>query len=128
MLFSGKLQSMSTLQAEASKPLKKMQECNKCRNAGFPNQMISFEKTGEDAYNGKVMWRLLDENGQTHNHKIRPITESSNSFPKRKKIVDISTVTDIEEAKKLIRSGWEYKTVFPATLENTPHYVLVKRE
>ena len=90
--------------------------------------MISFEKTGEDAYNGKVMWRLLDETGQTHNHKIRPITESSNSFPKRKKIVDISTVTDIEEAKKLIRSGWEYKTVFPATLENTPHYVLVKRE
>ena len=53
---------------------------------------------------------------------------SSNSFPKRKKIVDISTVTEIEEAKKLIRSGWEYKTVFPATLQNIPHYVLVKRE
>ena len=47
---------------------------------------------------------------------------------KRKRIADISTVTDIEEAKKLIRSGWEYKTVFPATLENIPHYVLVKRE
>jgi hypothetical protein len=119
---------MSTLQAEASKPLQKMQECNKCRNAGFPNQMISFEKTGEDSYSGKVMWRLLDETGQTHDHKIRPITENGNSFLRRKKIVDISTVTDIEEARKLIRSGWEYKTVFPATLENTPHYVLVKRE
>jgi predicted nucleic-acid-binding Zn-ribbon protein len=119
---------MSTLQAEASKPLKKMQECNKCRNAGFPEQMISFEKTGEDAYSGKVMWRLLDEDGQTHIHKIRPNAENSNSFPKRKRIADISTVTDIEEAKKLIRSGWEYKTVFPATLANIPHYVLVKRE
>ena len=74
------------------------------------------------------MWRLLDENGQTHNHKISQLQKTDNSFPKRKKIVDISTVTDIEEAKKLIRSGWEYKTVFPATLENTPHYVLVKRE
>ena len=119
---------MSTLQAEASKPLKKMQECNKCRNAGFPEQMISFEKTGEDAYSGKVIWSLLDEDGQTHIHKVRLITENSNSFPKRKRIADISTVTDIEEAKKLIRSGWEYKTVFPATLANIPHYVLVKRE
>ena len=90
--------------------------------------MIAFEKTGEDAYSGKVMWRLLDEDGQILNHKIRPITENSNSFPRRKRISDISTVTDIEEAKKLIRSGWEYKTVFPATLENIPHYVLVKRE
>ena len=119
---------MSTLQAEASKPLKKMQECNKCRNAGFPEQMISFEKIGEDAYSGKVMWRLLDEDGQTHIHKIKPNAENSNSFPKRKRIADISTVTDIDEAKKLIRSGWEYKTVFPATLANIPHYVLVKRE
>jgi len=98
-----------------------MQECNKCRNAGFPEQMISFEETGQDAYSGKVMWRLLDEDGQIHIHRIRPIIENRNSFPKRKKIVDISTVTDIEEARKLIRSGWEYKTVFPATLENTPH-------
>jgi hypothetical protein len=42
--------------------------------------------------------------------------------------VDISTVTKIEETKELMKLGWEYKTVFPATLENTPHYVLVKRE
>lgn len=118
----------ASLQAEASKPLKKMQECNKCKNAGFPNQIISFEKAGEDMYSGKAMWKLLDENGQTHSHKIRPTTENGNFFLKRRKIVDISTVTDIEEARKLIHAGWEYKTVFPATLENIPHYVLVKRE
>lgn len=46
----------------------------------------------------------------------------------RKKVVYISTVTDIEEAKKLIQSGWEYMTAFAATLENTPHYVLVRKE
>jgi hypothetical protein len=55
-------------------------------------------------------------------------TLNSNILHKRRKVVDISTVTDLEEARQLIKLGWEYKTVFPATLENTPHYVLVKRE
>jgi hypothetical protein len=43
--------TMSTIsQAEASKPLqqKKMQECNRCKAGGFPNQLIGFEKIGED--------------------------------------------------------------------------------
>jgi GTP:adenosylcobinamide-phosphate guanylyltransferase len=128
----------TTLEAEASKPLKKMQECNKCKSAGFPNQMISFEKAGEDSYSGKVIWRLLDGNGHVHVHKsVGPIGSGlgngnnnslSPSLFKRRKLVDINTVTDLEEARKLIKSGWEYKTVFPATLENIPHYVLVKRE
>ena len=134
----------TTLEAEASKPLKKMQECNKCKSAGFPNHMISFEKAGEDSYSGKVIWRLLDGNGQVHVHKsVGPIGSGTNSgygldngnsnstspsLFKRRKLVDINTVTDLEEARKLIKSGWEYKTVFPATLENIPHYVLVKRE
>jgi GTP:adenosylcobinamide-phosphate guanylyltransferase len=128
----------TTLEAEASKPLKKMQECNKCKSAGFPNQMISFEKAGEDSYSGKVIWRLLDGNGQLHVHKSvghigSGLGNGNNNSPypslfKRRKLVDINTVTDLEEARKLIKSGWEYKTVFPATLENIPHYVLVKRE
>jgi len=124
----------TTLEAEASKPLKKMQECNKCRSAGFPNQMISFEKAGEDSYSGKVIWRLLDAGRQVHFHKnVGPIGSGSengngNSLYKRRKLVDINTVTDLKEARMLIKSGWEYKTVFPATLENIPHYVLVKRE
>jgi hypothetical protein len=121
--------SATTIQAEASKPLKKMQECNKCKNAGFPNQMITFEKASEVSLSGKTIWRLLDDNGQTHIHKNA--VQSSvigNSAYKRRKVVDISTVTDLEEARQLIKLGWEYKTVFPATLENTPHYVLVKRE
>jgi hypothetical protein len=43
--------STTISQAEASKPLqreqKKMQECFKCKAAGFPNQLIGFEKIGE---------------------------------------------------------------------------------
>jgi hypothetical protein len=45
--------TLSTInQAEASKPVqqKKMQECNRCKTAGYPNQMIGFEKTGQDAW------------------------------------------------------------------------------
>jgi hypothetical protein len=119
----------STIQAEASKPLIKMQECNKCKNAGFPNQLITFERSAELGPSGKTFWRLLDENGQAHIHKIatQPST-SGNSLYKRRKIVDLSTVTVLEEARQLIKLGWELKSVFPATLENTPHYVLVKRE
>jgi hypothetical protein len=106
-----------------------MQECNKCKNAGFPNQMITFEKVGEDGVNGKTLWRLLDESGQTHIHKyVGQSLGNSNSLYKRRRVVDISTVTDLEDARKLIKSGWEFKTVFPATLENLPHYVLLKRE
>jgi hypothetical protein len=37
-------------------------------------------------------------------------------------------VTDVEEAKKLLALGWEYKTSYPATIANIPHYILVKRE
>jgi hypothetical protein len=33
----------------------------------------------------------------------------------------------MEEAKQFMKLGWEYKTVFPATLENIPHYVPVKK-
>jgi hypothetical protein len=42
--------------------------------------------------------------------------------------VDIAAVADLGEARKLLASGWEYKTSYPATISNIPHYVLVKRQ
>ena len=111
----------TTIQAEASKPQKKMQECNRCKAAGYPNQPIAFEKIGEDPATGKIKWKLVDENGNEHVHKGTP--ES-----RRKRVVDIATVADVGEAKKLLALGWEYKTSYPATIANVPHYVLVKRE
>ena len=57
-------------QAEASKPqTNKMQECRRCKAAGFPNQLIGFEKVGEDHATGKISWKLVDENNQEHKHK-----------------------------------------------------------
>jgi hypothetical protein len=122
----------TTYQAEASKPLqqKKMQECNRCKTAGYPNQMIGFEKTGQDPVTGKTIWRLIDENGAEHRHKFfqDSIQENNNNNIRRRRIVDIAAVEDIEEARKLLALGWEYKTSYPATISNVPHYVLVKRQ
>jgi hypothetical protein len=113
----------TTVQAEASKPQKKMQECNRCKAAGFPNQPIAFEKIGEDPSTGKIRWKLVDENGNEHVHR-----RASASAPRRKRVLDIATVSDVSEARKLLALGWEYKTSYPATIANVPHYVLVKRD
>ena len=115
----------TTVQAEASKPQRKMQECNRCKAAGFPNQPIAFEKVGEDPATGRVKWKLVDEYGNEHVHK-----GGTQQLPavRRKRIADIATVADVSEARKLLALGWEYKTSYPATLANVPHYVLVKRE
>ncbi len=115
----------TTVQAEASKPQRKMQECNRCKAAGFPHQLIAFEKVGEDPATGKVKWKLVDEYGNEHVHKGG--TQLHTAL-RRKRIVDIATVADVSEARKLLALGWEYKTSYPATLANIPHYVLVKRE
>jgi hypothetical protein len=109
-----------------------MQECKRCKATGLPNQMIGFEKVGEDPNTGKIIWKLIDENGGEHTHKHiqdLPIDRPpSATLFKRRRVVDIVAITDVTEAKKLLASGWEYKTSYPATIANIPHYVLVKRE
>ena len=124
--------STTTIQAEASKPqINKMQECRRCKDAGFPNQLIGFEKIGEDPITGKVKWKLVNEDGQQHEHKSNNQQQQQNYDKpvfKRRRVVDIATVTDVQEAKKLLESGWEYNTSYPATIANIPHYILVKRE
>ena len=118
----------TTIQAEASKPqTNKMQECRRCKEAGFPNQLIGFEKIGEDPITGKVRWKLVNEDGQQHEHKNNQPNYDKPAF-KYRRVVDISAVTDVQEAKKILELGWEYKTSYPATIANIPHYILVKRE
>jgi hypothetical protein len=124
---------MSTIsQAEASKPLqqeqKKMQECFKCKAAGFPNQLIGFEKIGENPMTGKGIWKLIDENGSEHKHKYLQEASSQQHIFRRRRVVDVVTVTDVEEARKLLTQGWDYQTSYPATISSIPHYVLVKKE
>lgn len=120
------MSTITSVEAEASKPQRKMQECNRCKAAGFPNQPISFEKIGEDPISGKIKWKLINENGSEHVHKGEISRQQPMPY-KRKKIIDIATVVDVSEARKLLSLGWEYKTSYPATPANIPHYVLVKR-
>jgi hypothetical protein len=142
---------MSTVvsQAEASKPQdqKKMQECFKCKAAGFPNQPIGFEKIGENPKTGKSIWKLIDENGSEHKHKylqdVSPqqqqldqndnnnnVNTNTTNRPifRRRRVVDVATLTDVEEVRKLLAQGWDYQTSYPATISNIPHYVLVRKE
>ena len=123
--------STTTIQAEASKPQKKMQECRRCKDAGFPNQPIGFEKIGEDPITGKIIWKLVNEDGRQHEHKSNNQQQQNYDRPstfRHRRVVDIATVTDVQEAKKLLELGWEYNTSYPATIANIPHYILVKRE
>ncbi|HEY9386747.1 MAG TPA: hypothetical protein VIP70_06890 [Nitrososphaeraceae archaeon] len=141
---------MSTIvsQAEASKPQqqKKMQECFKCKAAGFPNELIGFEKIGEDPRTGKNLWKLIDENGIEHIHRYlqntstqqqqiyQSVDNNNNTNPvnrpvfRRRRVVDIATLTDVEEARKLLAQGWDFQTSYPATISHVPHYVLVRKE
>ena len=122
--------------AEASTPQKKMQECRRCKEAGFPNQLIRFEKVGEDPTSGKINWKLINEDGEDHRHRSNNYSneyyqqQEQNQRPvfKTRRLADITTVTDLQEARNLLSLGWEYKTSYPATIANIPHYVLVKRE
>jgi hypothetical protein len=129
-----------------------MQECFKCKAAGFPDQLIGFEKIGENPTINKGVWRLIDENGAEHKHRYprafdaqqpqydQQFTNNNNNknvlntgnanrpFFRRRRIVDIETVADIEEARKLLSQGWDFQASYPATLANIPHYILVKKE
>ena len=128
------MSTTTSIQAEASKPQqnqqKKMQECRRCKVNGFSNQLIGFEKIGEDPITGKISWKLIDENRQEHKHKFRTSqsSDNNNNVFKSRQTTDIATVSDIAEARTLIAVGWEYKTSYAATIANIPYYVLVKRE
>jgi hypothetical protein len=83
-----------------------MQEWNRCKTAGFPDQMIGFEKTGQDPVTGSIIWRLMEENGTEHKHKF--FQDSIHAKPlgiRRRRVVDIA-----------------------ATISNIPHYILAKRQ
>ena len=104
-----------------------MRECAICKNAGFPEQVISFQNLGDDSVTGKTIWKPINENGSEHKHKFN-LSETKRPTFLRKKVVDLAVMTNVSAAKELLLQGWEYKTSYPATISNIPHFVLVKRE
>lgn len=72
---------------------------------------------------------MVDENGREHKHKfVQELIQENPVGTRRRRIVDMTAVTDVGEARNLLASGWEYKTSYPATISNIPHYILVKRQ
>jgi hypothetical protein len=138
--------STEVSEAEASKPQHKMQECFKCKAAGFPNHHMGFEKIRENPMTGKGIWKLIDENGLEHklrylqrgspqqpqlNHANSNVNANSYNRPifrARRRVVDLAVITDLEQARKLLAQGWDYQTSYPATISNISHFVLVKKE
>ena len=61
---------------------------------------------------------------------IRQQTNNNRLFGVEDEKGEYINITNIKKAKQFIRLelGCRYNTVFPASLENIPHYVLVKRE
>ena len=116
-------------QAEVSTSLyqKKMRECTICKSAGFSEQLITSQNMGEDSVTGKTIWKPISENGNEHKHKFYIPDTKRHTFL-RKIVEDIAAVTDVREAKELLLQGWEYKTSYPATISNIPHFILIKRE
>lgn len=49
--------------------MSKQEECNRCKNAGHPNQIIGFKKSNKISENGKVLWDLVNQDGSDHMHK-----------------------------------------------------------
>ena len=45
----------------------------------------------------------------------------------RRKVVDIATITDIQEAKNLLLQGWEFKTSYPVYNIKYPSLYIIKK-
>jgi hypothetical protein len=77
--------------------LSQLQECNRCKAAGFPNQGIKFQKNGEDPATGKIRWKLLNEDGREHQHKVKqeqpkpevPVRGNEPLTPEQQRAADI---------------------------------------
>lgn len=46
----------------------KPQECNRCKEAGYTGQMITFAKDGTKQ-DGSIKWKPVNLDGSTHIHK-----------------------------------------------------------
>ena len=106
--------------------------------------LFCYDVAWENPTTNKGVWRLIEENGAEHKHRYpraldaqqpqydQQLTNNNNNVVNtgntnrpffRRRIVDIETVADIEEARKLLSQGWDFQASYPATLSNIPHYI-----
>lgn len=71
-----------------SQVVKQLTECNRCKAAGFPSQMIAFEKTTKTKPDGQPVWLLLNSDMSGHVHKTTQ-TEPTSTDVKEKHLIEV---------------------------------------
>ena len=70
------------------------------------------------------------ETAATLNHNDSHVNTNTTNRPifRRRRVVNVAAITDVEDARSCSAQGWDYQTSYPATISNIPHYVLVRKE
>jgi len=67
--------------------MSKQEECNKCKTAGFPGQLINFRKsTRINPATNKPFWDLINPDGSDHEHKQNGV-ETMGKTPQNDQLV-----------------------------------------
>jgi hypothetical protein len=70
--------------------------CNKCKDAGFPNELIKFEQAGTKA-DGSKKWRVLNaSDGSEHKHKQKEAPKAE--APRGDYAELVSAIRDLAQA------------------------------
>jgi len=111
---------------------KKLSDCNRCKDAGFPSQMIGFVKTDKVKPDGKPFWKLLNEDLSDHVHTNktvltarRDIEEKAEKPPARPPMEDKSYPTN-DKYEMMIRMCLALEGI-AKTLKNSGSYMGVKQ-
>lgn len=89
--------------------------CNKCKDAGFPDEKIRFEKNGTKP-DGSIKWKVVNTDGSAHVHKeaAKPEQPKQATETQQRKLLAVLTgelaKTFIEQFKRGSSLTWENKT------------------
>lgn len=86
---------------------------------------IALALLQNEPYKGRYEKDMKSLTAWCYKQRIKASTPPE-PHPLANKTLDIVTLTDLEQVKKHLASGWNYTTSYPATKENIPHYILTK--
>jgi hypothetical protein len=104
-----------------------LKPCDRCEKVGFKNELIYFEKLGEDPATGKVKWKLHNKDGTEHEHKGNQQRGQSKKY----RIAEIvGQVDSIKDANALLAANkWhEVIAVVPSLATNAPVIYIIGRK
>lgn len=110
---------------------RRLQVCNRCKAAGFDNQLIAFENIGTDPTTSKIKWKLVDENGNEHVHQGQKKPFTANSQPGGYWTYDAIKAVNLglEDHAQELKEGWMPISLKDGSIQLTPdnRVILAKR-